>query len=136
MYRIKVRQEQQIVRLPEESVKEMTVEQSKINLKVRDMFSNIITEGDYISYPGRKGSDTYMRTAKVLNVTERTTVFDKKEYVLKVAVAMAPRWAERKKNPNAKTKIVKVTISNFQRSTVIPKSYIQNDSRYKCLLEA
>jgi len=107
-----------------------------VNKRVRDMFGNFIIKGNYISYPGRKGSDTYMRTAKVLEVTERNLDGDNTESVLKLAVAMAPRWSERKNNPNWETKIVKVTMCQFYRSVVIPQSYIQNDDRYDCLLEA
>ena len=130
----KARQEIRIVRLPEEKEIEMTT--SKVNKRVRDMFSNIITPGDYITYPGRKGSSTYMRTAKVLKINQKNNPHkDTIDYSLSVAVAMAPRWHERKGNPEAKTEVVNTTITEFHRATIVPKSYIQNDKRYNCLLE-
>lgn len=130
----KARQELRVVRLPDEKDIEMST--SKVNVRIRDMFSNIIMSGDYIAYPGRQGSDTYMRTAKVLSVNEEVDAYgDKDGYSLSVAVAMAPRWEERKTNPYAKTRIVKTKITEFHRATVLPKSYIQNDKRYRCLLE-
>ena len=109
--------------------------ESKLNKRVRDMFGNFIVPGSYIAYPGRQGSDTYMRTAKVLEVTERNLDGDRPETVLKIAVAMAPRYHERKNDPNWQTKIVKTTMSQYYRSAVVPQSYIQHDDRYKCLLE-
>jgi hypothetical protein len=90
-----------------------------------DMFANVIQAGDYINYPGRRGSDTYVRTAKVLNVVERRLEGESPEMVLKVAMA---------KYDGKITKIVKTTVSSPYRATVVPKSYIQNDYRYNCLL--
>jgi len=101
---------------------------------VYDMYRNIIQRGDIINYPIRKRNDTYMRTAKVLEVTERKLEGEKKQSVLKVAMAKAPRDYERKIGI-WDTKIVKTTISVPHRTTVIPKSYVQNDKRYACLLD-
>jgi hypothetical protein len=99
-----------------------------------DMFRNIIQPGDYITYPLRKKSDIYCRTAKVLDVVERRLEGEKSETVLKVAMAKAPRAHERRVLPWPHTKIVKTTVSAVHRTTVVPKSYIQNDNRYACLL--
>lgn len=99
------------------------------------MFRNIIQPGDYITYPIRKGSDTYSRTAKVLEVVDRQLEGERPETVLKVAMARAPRASERKGNDWPATKIVKTTVSAIHRTTVVPKSYIQNDRRYACLLD-
>jgi hypothetical protein len=102
--------------------------------KVYDMYRNQIQPGDYINYPQRKGSATYSRTAKVLDVVERQLEGEKPSMVLKVAMAKAPRDFERREG-NWDTKIVKTTISVTHRTTILPKSYIQNDRRYKCLLD-
>ena len=99
-----------------------------------DMYRNIIQPGDIVTYPLRKGSDTYMRTAKVLEVKQRQLEGEKEETVLRVAMAKAPRNWERKAG-NWDTKIVKTTISAIHRTTIIPKSYVQHDRRYKCLLD-
>jgi hypothetical protein len=98
------------------------------------MYRTEVQPGDYISYPQRKKSDTYMRTAKVLSVVERKLKEEKTQIVLKVAMAKAPRDYERKQG-NWDTKIVKTTVSVTHLVTVLPKSYIQNDRRYKCLLD-
>lgn len=103
--------------------------------KVYDMFRNIIQPGDYITYPQRKRSDTYCRTAKVLEVVERQLEGESPEMVLKVAVALAPRANERIGKEWPPTKIKKVTVTATHRTTVVPKSYIQNDRRYTCLLD-
>jgi len=99
-----------------------------------DMYRNRIQPGDYISYPGRKGSDTYMRTAKVLGLRRRHFVGEEPEVVLSVAMAKAPRHFERAAG-NWNTKIIKTTVSIPYRTTVLPKSYVQNDRRYACLLD-
>ncbi len=101
---------------------------------VYDMYRNRIQAGDYIAYPCRQGSNTYMRTAKVLAVKERSLAGEKPETVLSVAMAKAPRDWERKAG-NWDTKIVKTTVSVPYRTTVIPKAYVQNDKRYACLLD-
>jgi hypothetical protein len=103
--------------------------------KVRDMFGNYIAKGNYISYPCRKGSSTYMRTAKVINIRERNLDGDNPETVLDVAVAIAPRDHERKANPNWKTRIRRTCVSRHYRSSIVPQSYIQHDRRYSCLLD-
>ena len=102
--------------------------------KAYDMYRNIIQPGDIINYPIRKKSDLYMRTAKVLEVTERKLEGESKQTVLKVAMAKAPRDDERKAG-NWDTEIKKQTISVPHRTTILPKSYIQHDRRYKCLLD-
>lgn len=99
-----------------------------------DMYRNRIQAGDYIAYPVRQGSDTYMRTAKVLAVRQRELPGEKPEVVLSVAMAKAPRDWERKAG-NWDTKVVKTTVSTPHRATILPKSYIQNDRRYACLLD-
>jgi hypothetical protein len=113
-------------------------EMTQVNKKVRDMFGNIITPGDYIVYPCRQGSDTYMRTAKVQDVTTRDLEEEGSETVLKATTCIPPRYIERKANPNWRKEVLlrKTTISQFCRATIVPKAYIQNDSRYKQLLEA
>ncbi len=103
--------------------------------KVYDMYRNIIQAGDYINYPLRKKSDTYSRTAKVLDVVERNLDGEKPQMVLKVAMAKAPRAHERRGGEWPKTKVVKTVVSVTHRVTVLPKSYIQNDKRYACLLD-
>lgn len=105
----------------------------KKTINAYDMYRNLIQAGDYIAYPVRTGSDTYMRTAKVLAVKERTLEGEKPEVVLSVAMAKAPRDWERKAGL-WETKVVKTTVSVPYRATVIPKSYVQNDRRYSCLL--
>lgn len=117
--------------------KKAKVKQQKVEKKVIvcfDMFRNRIQTGDYINYPVRKGSDTYMRTGKVLEVRERTNPGEKPEIVLSVAMAKAPRHFERKAG-NWNTKVVKTVVSVPFRTTIVPKSYIQNDKRYACLLD-
>ena len=104
--------------------------------KVYDMYRNRIQPGDIINYPIRKKSDTYMRTAKVLEVTERELEGEGKQPVLKVAMAKAPRASERRRGQEwPPTKIVKTVISVPHRTTIIPKSYVQNDKRYACLID-
>jgi len=102
--------------------------------EVYDAYRNRIQAGDFIVYPVRKTSDTYVRTAKVLAVVERQLEGEKPEMVLKVAMAKAPRAWERRAG-NWDTKIVKTTVSVPHRATVLPKSYVQNDRRYACLLD-
>ena len=109
------------------------LETKENRMEPRDMFGNVIEELDYINYPVRKKNDTYMRTAKVLRIRERITDH-KKETVLDVAMAKAPRWWERK-NGDHETKIRKVVVSNPHRCTVVPKYYIANDKRYDLLLK-
>ena len=87
-----------------------------------DMFGNYILPGNYITYPGRKGSSIYMRTAKVLEIEEKDGYYDNKEIIIKIAVAIEP------------DRIIKTNISQFQRVVSIPQSYIQNDKRYRNLL--
>ena len=100
-----------------------------------DMYGNTINEGHYINYPCRKGSDTYMRTAKVLRVRERQNHLDNPMMVLDVAVAIAPRaWERKTKNWEDKVVIRKVTVSCPYRSTIVPVSYIKSDKRYRKLL--
>jgi hypothetical protein len=103
--------------------------------RVYDMFRNIIQPGDYIAYPQRKKSDTYSRTAKVLDVVERQLEGEKPQMILKVAMAKAPRAHERKGNEWPKTQIKNTVVSVTHRTIVVPKSYIQNDKRYACLLD-
>jgi len=102
--------------------------------KAYDMFRNRIQAGDYINYPCRSKSDLYMRTAKVIEINTRQFPGEKAETILKVALAKAPRYFERA-DGNWDTKIVKTTISVPHRTTIVPKSYIQNDKRYSCLLD-
>ncbi len=115
---------------------------SEINKRVRDMFGNFIQPGDIITYPCRKGSDTYMRTAKVMEIAEREVKEPELgqpevQTVLKVTTCIAPRYSERKGNPGWRGDIAlkATTVSEFYRSVVIPKSDSQNDERYKPLLE-
>ena len=104
-------------------------------IKTRDMFGTFIGAGDFIVYPCRKKSDTYMRTAKVLNVRERTNHLEEKEVVLDVVMAKKPRHFERAAGHH-ETTLHKVTVSCPFRSVVVPKHNIQNDRYYKHLLEA
>ena len=115
-------------------VKDKTKTVKIIPIIAYDMFHNRIQAGDYINYPGRKGNDTYMRTAKVLSVKKRQLVAEKPEVILSVAMAKAPRHWERAAG-NWNTKIVKTTVSVPFRTTVIPKAYVENDKRYACLLD-
>lgn len=98
-----------------------------------DMYGQVITEGNYINYPVRKGSDTYVRTAKVLKVRERTNHLDRKEVVLDVAVAIAPRVWDRRGNWEKNVRVRKVTVSRPHRATILPEAYVENDRRYKVL---
>ena len=101
------------------------------------MFGNLITAGDYFAYPCRQGSDTYMRTSKVHEVTTRDPEEEDSQRVLKVTTCIAPRYLERKTNPSWRDDIIlkKNTLSEFHRGVVVPKSYIQHDERYNSLLE-
>jgi len=99
-----------------------------------DMYRNVIQAGDYINYPVRKKSDTYMRTAKVLKLRKRQLNNESQPtVVLDVAMAKSPRHFERRAG-NWGTKIIRTTVSLPHRATIVPKSYIQNDRRYNCLL--
>jgi len=100
-----------------------------------DMYGQTINEGQYINYPVRNGSDTYMRTAKVIRVRQRNNHLDKPEMVLDVAVAIAPPAWERAKNKNWEqdVHVRRVTVSCPYRSTILPKEYIESDRRYKIL---
>ena len=114
------------------------VEDKEENKEMRypiDMYGKTIFEGCYINYPVRRGSDTYMRTARVLKVRERNNHLDNPEVVLDVAVAIAPRAWERKNNPNWEDdiKIRKVTVSRPYRATVLPPVYVEKDKRYRIL---
>ena len=104
-------------------------------LKTRDMFGTFIGEKDYIVYPCRKKSDTYMRTAKVIAVRERTNHLEEKEIVLDVIMAKKPRHFERAAGQH-ETTLHKTTVSCPHRCVVVPKHSIQNDRYYKHLLEA
>ena len=99
-----------------------------------DMYGYRHQEGNYINYPVRQGSDTYMRTAKVLRVRERNNHLDNPEMVLDVAVAIAPRAWERKGDWQKNIRIVKTTVSCPYRATILPEKYIKSDKRYSILL--
>jgi hypothetical protein len=101
-----------------------------------DMYGKKIEEGHYINYPVRKGSSTYMRTAKVLAVQGRKNHLEKDEVVLKVAVAIPPRVWDRKGNRNweNEVRVKKVTVSRPHRATILPEEYIKSDKRYRTLL--
>jgi len=114
------------------------VKSSRKGLRMRnpiDMYGNKIYAGQYINYPVRKGSNTYMRTAKVLNVRERNSHLDKPQMVLDVAVAIAPRHWERANNKNWEqdVEVRKVTVSCPYRATILPEDYVKSDRRYKVL---
>jgi hypothetical protein len=123
-----VNREKQLNKQQEEETKKMA--------QARDMYGNEIQAGDYINYPVRRGSATYMRTAKVLEVRTRKNHLDKDECVLSVAVALAPRWSEWKGHGTPDTRIKKTTVSCPFRATIVPKPYIQNDPRYATLTSA
>ena len=110
-------------RLPEEEKQMRTV----------DMYGNEIQPGDYINYPVRKGSDTYMRTAKVISVDTRKNHLGRDENILRVAVAIAPRWADWKGKGTPDTRIARAVVSRPHRATIIPKPYVQRDPRYTVL---
>lgn len=99
------------------------------------MFGTFITAGDYIVYPCRKKSDTYMRTAKVITVRERENHLEEKEIVLDVVMAKKPRHFQRAAGIH-ETTLHKTTVSRPFRCVVVPKHQIQNDRYYKHLLEA
>ena len=95
----------------------------KLNEEVKDMFGNLIQEGDYIAYPGRQGSDLFVRIGKVHKLASRTLYGGlQKQHVLKVTTCY----------PNGELK--PTTISEFHRATILPKSYVQN-SKYHLLLD-
>ena len=98
-------------------------------MKTLDMFGNQIQPGDYINYPVRTGSNLYMRTAKVKKITVKD-----EQSVLHVAMAKAPRSLQRKLG-YLTTEVINTVVNNSRRATIIPKAYVQNDSRYACLLE-
>jgi hypothetical protein len=104
--------------------------------QARDLYGNEIQAGDYINYPVRRGSATYMRTAKVLEVRHSKNHLDKDICVLSVAVALAPRWSEWRGQGTPDTRIKKTTVTCHSRATIIPKPYIQNDPRYATLADA
>ena len=100
-----------------------------------DMYGNIIEPGDFISYPVRTGSATYVRTAKVRGIRQKKNREDKVRSVLDVTVAIVPRWWERVGNWQEKIVLKKTTVFLPHRATVLPKSYVQKDPRYNKLME-
>jgi hypothetical protein len=104
--------------------------------KARDMYGNEIQAGDYICYPCRRGSDMYMRTAKVIGVTTKKNHLDKDVTTLQVAVAIAPRWSEWEGKGTPNTRIRRTTVACPYRATIIPKPYVQRDPRYAVLANA
>lgn len=102
----------------------------------RDLYGNEIQTGDYICYPCRRGSDIYMRTAKVLGVQTKKNHLDKDVVTLQVAVAIAPRWSEWNGKGTPNTRIRRTTVSCPYRATIVPKPYIQRDPRYAALTNA
>lgn len=135
----KRRQASKIVALLGNPAQSKGKKMAKVNKKVRDMYGNYIQPGDYISYPARQGKDMYVRTGRVLEIDRRQLNEKPAEDTLHLAVAYPPRWDIRKYLPADQwdVKIRKITIgrNSINRSTILPKSYIQNDSRYDCLLE-
>jgi hypothetical protein len=81
---------------------------------LKDFYNNIISVGDYITYPVRTGSWMRLHTAKVKEI---------KEDQLKIAVV------------NEHGDIVNTIISVPSRTVIIPKAYIQYHPYYKSLLE-
>lgn len=124
----------QLERINSGSVRRVLDEKKEDKMvKARDLYGNEIQAGDYINYPVRRGSDTYMRTAKVLGVSTRKNHLDKDEVVLNVAVAIAPRWSDWQGKGTPNTRIKKTTVSCAYRATIVPKPYIQRDPRYAAL---
>jgi hypothetical protein len=139
MLTAKRRQALRVTTLPGDPAQGKGKKMAKVNKKVRDMYGNYIQPGDYISYPARQGKDMYVRTGRVLEVDRRQLNEKPAEDTLRLAVAYPPRWDIRKYLPADQwdVKIRKITIgrNSINRSTVLPKSYVQNDSRYNRLLE-
>ncbi len=96
----------------------------------KDMYGNFITAGDFINYPGRNGSHLYMRTAKVLEVTTRKNLAGNDDYSLKVATAI-PIWGQ-----NITTsRIRRTNIARPERTTIIPKAYVQHTTHFSKLMD-
>jgi len=100
--------------------------------KAKDMFNTEILVGDYIVYPVRKGSDMYMRTAKVTGFIQEGDVTK-----LKAVVAIAPRAWERKadKNWQDKIELKKVIIGCSWRAKIVSEVSFLLDARYNKLLD-
>lgn len=129
----------QIKKVPDDSIKPKETKQ-KGQKKMRnpiDMYGQTINIGNYINYPVRKGSNTYMRTAKVIKVRQRNDHLDRPKMVLDVAVAIAPRVWERAKNKNWEqdVRVRRVTVSRPHRATILPERYITSDKRYRALAD-
>jgi hypothetical protein len=112
---------------------------NEMNNKVRDQHGNYILEGNYIAYPGRKGSSLFMRTAKVLEITKRKLPGEREENILKLVTAYIPRWKERKYLPQDQwdVRVRKVTIgqNTIGKSILLSQNTIQNAPGYNKLLE-
>jgi len=82
---------------------------------LKDFYNNVLSVGDYITYPVRKGAWMDMHTAKVKGITNGQ---------LKIATV------------NHKGDVVNTVINLIDRVIIIPKAYIQYHPYYKSLLEA
>ena len=122
--------------MPSKTVEEPVIEKERVMRNPIDMYGNMIHNGDYINYPVRHGADMYMRTAKVVGIRERADHVDNYKTVLDIQVAIAPRDYERADDPNweSKVRIKKTTLYNPHRATIIPKTYIHSDKRYRILV--
>lgn len=100
----------------------------------KDAYNETIGIGDYISYPVRKGSDMFIRTAKVKDLYEKETE-NGTITALKVTVAIPPRASERQNNRRWRDEIryVESSISVSWRATKIHFDKIANDFRYNGL---
>ena len=94
----------------------------------KDMYGNEIKTGDYINYPGRYSSSIYMRTAKVLNIETKMDSYNKEFILIHVVVLLDFEEGQ------VKPRIKKTSIYCLDRTTIIPKSYVENDLRYATLV--
>jgi len=89
--------------------------EKKETVYLKDFYNNVLSVGDYITYPVRKGAWMDMHTAKVKGIANGQ---------LKIATV------------NHKGDVINTVINLIDRVIIIPKAYIQYHPYYKSLLEA
>jgi hypothetical protein len=80
-----------------------------------DMFGNKIIPGDCIVYPVRKGANTSMHVAKVVNIGTRKNYLSEEETILFIRTEV-------------NNKLRRSIINKINRVVIVPRSYLEKSS--------
>ncbi len=95
---------------------------------IRDQFGQEIKIGDIITYPGRQGSDLWMRSGVVSQLHEGPPRWDNEPTYWATVIIVVNAWDTLTKQRFPKEK--KIRFKSFKRATVVDPSMFVDYGRY------